>query len=251
MLNIAVVDDDEQSRELILSFLKKYEGEYGEKIVPSCFADGKEFIFREEKKFDVILMDIAMPEMNGMDAAKKLRSRDPFVPLIFITNLSQLAIKGYEVDAMDFIVKPVSYYNFATKLKRAIDTAHKQADMSISFFTKDGYVKIFVNDIVYVDVFGHTVTYHTVNGDFSVRGTLTEVENMLEKRDFSRSDTCYIVNLNYVTKIEGNSVFVGDAELTVSRHRKKAFLQDLTRFVGSNNGIDVRRAHGKRDVDGE
>ena len=61
MLNIAVVDDDEQSRELILSFLKKYEGEYGEKIVPSCFADGKEFIFREEKKFDVILMDIAMP----------------------------------------------------------------------------------------------------------------------------------------------------------------------------------------------
>ena len=114
MRNIAIVDDDENIRQQLQSYLKKYTENFGEDFVVSEFSIPEAFLTNYKSNYDVVFMDIDMPGMNGLQAAKRLRELDEKVVLIFVTNLAQYAIKGYEVAATDFVVKPVEYSKFET-----------------------------------------------------------------------------------------------------------------------------------------
>ena len=110
MLRIAIVEDDEKYADLLQEYLKKYGEERSEEFCCVMHKNAVVFLNNYKANYDIVFMDIDLPHMNGMTASQKLREVDKQVVLVFVTNLAQMAIKGYEVNAYDFIVKPVSYY---------------------------------------------------------------------------------------------------------------------------------------------
>lgn len=120
IVHIALVEDDVKAAETIQKYLDRYEAENQIKFDVTTFSNAIPLLENYTADYDIIFMDIRMPYMNGMDAAHRLRAIDSKVILIFITSLTQYAVAGYEVEALDYIVKPVNYYDFALKLARAI-----------------------------------------------------------------------------------------------------------------------------------
>ena len=113
------------------------------------FSDGASFIDEYTGGFQIVLMDIAMPNMNGLETARRLREIDDVVCLIFITSLSQYAIRGYEVSALDYVVKPLSYDLFKIKLAKAI--SHLNKDTIYTVKIPNGVQKIRLSDLVYIE----------------------------------------------------------------------------------------------------
>lgn len=121
MIRIAIVEDEAHYKDQLAEFLRKFEQELGEHIEIATYADGDEFVEDYKAQFDIILMDVQMRFMDGMSAAEEIRKMDSEVVIMFITNMAQYAIKGYEVDALDYILKPISYFQFSQRLNRVIE----------------------------------------------------------------------------------------------------------------------------------
>lgn len=173
-----------------------------------------------------------MPHMDGMEAAKKIHQADQALGIIFVTNMAQYAIRGYEVDAIDFIVKPVSYYVFADKLEKAIRYSKRNAEKDFILQTEDAIIRLTCSQIFYIEKDKNYLLYHTAQGDFRVRGTMTALEEELNREGFSKCINGCLVNLKYVTKFGKDTVWIQDTPLPVSRNRKKEFREDFMRYLG-------------------
>ena len=135
MLRVAVAEDNPKDRERLLSFLKKYGEEKDVQIEVAEYTDGSELLDQYRPCYDVIFLDVEMPQMDGMKAAEKIRETDEEVILIFITNMAKYAIRGYEVQALDYVLKPVKYEAFTVKMDKVKRLAEKKKDKSISIKT--------------------------------------------------------------------------------------------------------------------
>ncbi len=120
MLHVAVVEDNDRDAEYLLSPLKRYGRENNMEIEAKRYVNGILFLEQYRGDFDLVFMDIDMPAMNGMNTAKALREMDAHVVLIFVTALARFALNGYEVDAFDFIVKPLQYNFFSSNMSSAV-----------------------------------------------------------------------------------------------------------------------------------
>ena len=125
MLKIAIVEDYEQTARDVQEMIQRYAQEHHLDTECRWFPDGEEiaavYESGEKNPFDIVLLDIEMRQTNGMDAARRIRDRDKKVVLSFITNMAQYAIHGYEVNALDFILKPVEYFPFSMRLDRMVE----------------------------------------------------------------------------------------------------------------------------------
>ena len=119
MYNIAIIEDERDAAQLIRSYLDEYSKSSGEQFTVYEFSNAVRFLENYTAKYDIVFMDIELPDMNGMEASRRLRMMDKDVILIFVTNMAQCAVSGYEVEAFSFIVKPATYNNFVMKLERA------------------------------------------------------------------------------------------------------------------------------------
>ena len=230
MINIAVVEDDSLFYKELLAYLDKFQREENVRFSVTRFCNGLDFITKY-KPYDIVLMDIEMPLMDGMNAAVKLREMDQTVCLIFITNMAQYAIKGYEVDALGYMLKPIRYIDLSVKLKKAL----KRCDREESCITlsKGGVVlKIRLHEINYIEVINNLVIFHMETGDYDEHRTLKSVEEALKGHPFSRCNNCYLVNLEKVSGVSKNEVMVGGKRLQISRSRKKDFMNALTMCLG-------------------
>ena len=126
MFNIAIVEDQEETRESLNRFVRQYAQEQGLQVEISLITDGAEIAEHYTPGFDIIFMDVEMPRLDGFGAAEAIRAVDADVVLVFVTNMAQYAIRGYEVDALDYVLKPVNYYQFCTKLSRAIQRVQRR-----------------------------------------------------------------------------------------------------------------------------
>lgn len=120
MIHIAIVEDEEKYRKQLREYIEQYCEKSGKQIQTSFFQDGEDIIENYTADFDLIFMDIQMRFMDGMTAAREIRKLDKKVILMFITSIATYAIEGYEVDALDYILKPLSYNMFEQKLNRAL-----------------------------------------------------------------------------------------------------------------------------------
>ena len=120
MIRIAVAEDEKSYRDTLKEYLERYQKESGRGIEVTFYTDGDGLVEEYYMQYDIILMDIQMKFMDGMSAAREIRNKDPEVVIIFITNMDQYATKGYEVEAMDYVLKPVSYFMFSEKIERAV-----------------------------------------------------------------------------------------------------------------------------------
>ena len=142
MIRIAVVEDEELYAEQLQNYISKYAEERKKQIKVTWFQDGEDIVSGYKGEYDIILLDIQMRFMDGMTAAEKIRELDSEVVLMFITNMIQYAVRGYEVDAMDYVVKPVEYFAFLQKLDKAIGRIQKKTEVFLKVPVEDGVKKL-------------------------------------------------------------------------------------------------------------
>lgn len=232
MIRVAIVEDDSAERERLRACLRWLEESEGLQFHVTEFSTGTAFIGSFEGGYDLVFMDIEMPGMNGMETAKALRKTDASVLLIFVTNMAQYAIDGYEVDALDFILKPVNKYSFAIKMKRALSRIPEQSEEFIPVKVEGELRKLSISSIRYLDMDGHYVVYHTAEGDLAEYGTLKEAYGKLNRPSFAFVNRSCLVNLYHVSAVSKNSVTVGDRQLDISRPQRKSFLAAMSDFMG-------------------
>lgn len=229
---ISIVEDDHAAMESLCRMLEKFAAEYHEKVIIRKFYNAITFLTDYKSDYDIVFMDIEMPMMNGMEAAKKLRKLDTKVILYFITNMAQYAIKGYEVGALDFIVKPVTYPQLKMKLERALVEMKRNDSEKIVISHKDGTIRIAVRDIFYIESVGHHICYHTIYGNYEIYGTLKGALNDIHDPLFVHCNRCYVVNIRYVREIRQQEVLVENDRLQISRLRYQPFLQAINEYMG-------------------
>ncbi len=219
MLYCAVVEDEQENRSIMNAYLQRFSEEMRYWVRPFFFSDAASFLACE-RAFDLVLLDIRMPGMNGMDAAHILRERDKEVQIIFITSLAAYALQGYEVGALDFIVKPVSYADFALKLMRAIGRLPDRRTY-IRIHGRGTMQRLCTDDIYYLESEEHDVIYHTTDGPVRRRARLSDCEKELPK-EFCRTNTCYVVNLLHVSALIRDELLVNGERLRISGPRMAA-----------------------------
>lgn len=234
MYRIAVVEDEKEFSDQLQEYILQYGKEHEMEFQVSLFFDGTEIVENYQPVYDLILLDIEMPKMNGMDAAEKIRETDEDVTLMFITNMAAYAIRGYSVGALDFVMKPINYYTFSMKLTRALKRVKKKELKPIVLNLPNGMKKMEAKEIYYVEVQNRMLHYHTTEGELILRGTLQSAEEMLAEYPFAKCNHWYIVNLMHVSEVRKNMAVVGSFELEISRRNKAAFLKSLTEYMGGN-----------------
>ena len=236
MIRIAIVEDDDDTRKELEAQLQHYAHSKGLLFSIAMYGNGLVFLSDIKESFDIVFMDIAMPNLNGMEVAKKLRERDERAVLVFVTNMAQFAIKGYEVDACDFILKPVDFNLLSTKMTKILRcvSANKKIQDTILLHYYDQVRNVCVADIRYVEVRGHLMMVHLEHEIIEVRKTMSSLEKELKSFGcFFRIGIGYLVNGFYVTAVDEYICYVGNDALPISRSRKKSFMKDLTVFLGN------------------
>lgn len=232
MIRIAIVEDETLYAEQLKSYLKRYEEEQGQTFSIRIFSDGDEIVHKYRSDFDIILMDVEMKFMDGMTAAEEIRRVDTEVVIIFITNMAQYAIRGYAVDALDYVLKPVSYFAFSERLKRAIERMRRRESKCIMVNIKGGTVRLNIANIFYVDSEGHTLILHTILGNYETTGTMREMEEKLRGMNFCRGNKGYLINLQHVDGVQDGCALVRGEKLLLSRAKRKEFMEALTEYWG-------------------
>ena len=233
MIRTAIVEDDSLYREELQELLARYSREKGETFRVTPFTDGEQIAREYAPEFDLILMDIEMGAMNGMEAAKKIRGADEEVTIIFITNMPQYAIEGYRVGALDYILKPVSYPAFEGSLARAISHMKKQEEHYLIIHMKNGSRKLPLSRVLYIDVMDHDLCYHTLDGEFMTKASMRSVLQTLEGEPFFQCSKGYVVNLAHVEGFQDTDLLVGGERVQVSRARRKPLLDALNDYLDS------------------
>lgn len=232
MIRIAIVEDDKQVQQQLVDYIRRYERQFGRMFDLVLFDDGDEIVSNYHPVYDIILLDVQMSRMDGMAAAEAIRRVDQDVILIFITNMAQFAIRGYAVDALDYVLKPVPYFAFSQQLQKAVNRLKRMQRAFLAVPVEGGMRRVSVDSIYYLESEGHSVHFYTESGDFPSPGTLKSFETQLSGKSFARCNSGYLVNLAQVTGVQQNMVQVGPYELQISRPKKKSFLEALTDYIG-------------------
>lgn len=231
VIRVAVIEDDRTSLARIKELLRRFEEENACHFEIAEFRDGDEIVENYRADYDFLLMDIELPLLSGMSAAEEIRNRDADVGIIFVTNSTQYAIRGYRVGALDYLVKPVDYASFSETMKRALIYRNTRNDQFLMLNVRGGRQKIRVRSIRYVEVRDHDLTYHTLEGDIETRGTFREAEQRLTPEGFFRCNKGILVNLAYVDGVEGLDICMGKDRIRLGNNRKKAFMDALNEYM--------------------
>lgn len=238
MLNIAVVEDDNEQAQVLIGYCERFAHENSIEFHLDHYLDGVSFLARQSDFFDIIFMDIMLDGINGMETARRLRASNRRSVLIFVTNMAQFAVMGYEVNALDFIIKPVTYPHFQMKLRRAVEIVRSRSGIMITVSKgKGGTIwQVSSEDILYLEVKGHALYIHTGSEVIQCWEPLSVLEKKLSGQWFSRCNNCYLVNLKYIKAFSGYTVTMRDgSELLVSHPKRRQFLQELTAYMGEGN----------------
>lgn len=229
---IAIVEDNDEDYAEIENCLNAYSRMNHVILRLTRFAYGEAFLSELRHPFDIVFMDVQLRGMNGLEASRKFRENYPETVLILITCNESYAINGYEIEANDFILKPVHYALLESKLRKAINCVRaNNAAVAVTISRKDSTSVIFARNICYIEIFSHSLVFHTIAEEITGYGTLNKVEEQLKDYGFARCSSCCLVNLKYVSGISGDeiSLYTGDT-LHMSRFKRKPFLETLARY---------------------
>ncbi len=236
MPKVIIVEDEAEHAKRLELLLKAYQRKHKDCVFDIRQYDNPHrFLAEYACEADIIFLDIQMPDIDGLKVAKKIREIDTRVMLIFTTALAQYAIAGYEVQAFDYVLKPLSEEMFEAKLNRALRVLnHNHDEKWIDIKTKTETRRIPVNQVTYIEVDNHDIIIHTTNAYYRHWGNLKEYEQKLSPLHFVRCNTCYLVNLKYVLCIRDDNVQVGENVISISRSKRKDFLVAFAKYKGGS-----------------
>lgn len=230
-LSIAVVEDDPQSRRLLCEYLRKAAEEENLTCSVTDYSDGEIFLNGYTPKYDLIFLDIELPIMNGLKAAQIIRKTDKEVGIIFVTRMAQYALNGYEVNAIDYIVKPITYESFVYRFRKALSYCTVHSGHDIVLEQAEGLIRIPCREIYYLEKDKNYIIYHTGQGEFKERGTMSDKLGELAEDGFSLCNSGCLVNLRHVQRLHQSTVWVNNTALPVSRGKWKAFTNELIGYM--------------------
>ena len=216
-LKIAICDDEQKQIEYLKSAVEAWAEQKQHSVAVSTFLSAEAFLFEydEDKSFDILLLDVEMEKISGIELAKKIRKDNLRAEIIFITSHFEFYGEGYEVDALHYLIKPVSAEKLETVLDKAVGKLQTEAP-SVIIISDGETMKIPETDILYVEAFKHYITIHTKTKEYMVKESISAFEERLSE-GFFKIHRSYIVSLRYITKISRTSVTVGGVELPLAR----------------------------------
>lgn len=233
-MKIIVLEDEKAVADKLCDYIGRYCSESNVPVEVQVFPDAFELLENYHADADILFMDIQLPVMNGMEAAKKIREKDEKVLIVFVTNLAQYAVEGYEVNAFDFILKPVEYDGFRMRFGRVLkELEHRSPDSFININSKSGFRRINLSDLLYVEVINHDLIFHCrEEGELRTRGTMKRLAESLASECFALCSNCYLVNLAHVKQADKTAVLSDGTELPISRNSRKQFFGEMAKYLG-------------------
>ncbi|WP_445721417.1 LytR/AlgR family response regulator transcription factor [Flavobacterium sp.] len=223
-----VIDDERIAREGLNQFIKEFD--FLENM--GCFSNAHLALEKlKTETIDLIFLDIQMPLFNGLEFAKMIIDMPSMI--IFTTAYSEFALKGYKVNALDYLLKPIFFDDFKAsvlKAKKMYDLMLRQEDiMKPLFFKENGIlVKVPLTQILYIQSMQNYIEIHLENRKrIIVHHTLKSILNQLPKEYFSQIHKSYIVNTKYITHIDGVTLYLKEINLPIARNRKEGLLRIL------------------------
>ena len=248
---IAICEDQEKERIQLKENLKKILAEYMknknvienrveiknkievENIIIEEFESAEELLKYDLSKIDIFLMDIMMGEMNGMDAAKKIREMNIDSEIIFITGNVEFVRDGYKVNAYRYILKPVEIEELRESIISCFAELGKKKGKFIVLSRKGEMEKLKIDDIDYIEVIKREIIVHKNGEEVEYTGTSIEkLEEKLEDFKFFRCHKSYLVNLDKVDLIKTGEVVVNGKSVPVSKYRAKDLKREFTAILG-------------------
>ena len=223
MLKIAIAEDETSAQTALKEYLDRWQAENGQPVQAVFFESGSQLLENIPQGLQLALLDIQMPGLSGMETARRLRETLPELEIVFITSLTGYALESYEVAALDYLVKPVSYPRFCR--------ISQQTEHILTIKNNDGVFRLRAKRLVYVEVFSHRLVLHTTEGVVSYSGTLAALEKDLGN-GFFRCHSSFLINLEHVTRLDGADVVLGSERLPVSKYRRKMLLAALAACWG-------------------
>lgn len=226
---IAICDDEQNQIEYITSIVASWSAHEGHGCEIRTFASAEAFLFEyeEDKAYDILLLDVEMKNINGIELAKCIRKDNNRAEIIFITSHFEFVGEGYEVDALHYLIKPIS----AEKLTQVLTKAAEKISVeppSVVISCEGETVKLYEADIRYVESFLHYIVIHTKDKEYKIKENISVFENRVSD-DFYRIHRSYLVSLKHITRISRTSVNIGNTELPLSRGKyddiNRAFIQ--------------------------
>lgn len=233
MIKIAICDDERRFVDQIRDILEEYCEEIGQMVYIERFYDGRMLLDQYSCRFDMIFLDIRMPQIDGMEAAKRIRGRDPDVTIIFLTSILDRAIDGYRVKAANYLKKPVKKEQLIHEIDVWIENTRMKKQECLLVDNKEGQFRIPIGSISYVETYGRNLLIHTEKQEIVCYKKLKQIKERLEPYGFAQSHKSILVNMSYVNNIEGNEIIlITEDKLQVSRSMKKEFMQQLAVYLG-------------------
>lgn len=234
MKNIAIIDDDERDISNLSEHLKRYFAEKNIAVNIDLYRNATMFLERFDHQFNLVFFDIEMPELDGISLAKAIREKDEVVRIIFVSNHPKYAIEGYGLNALSFLVKPITYESLFLKMNSILPIIDVEEEKQISFKNRDSLKTIYVKDIVNASVKGHYIDIYLSDGsEFETRGPLGVLEDQINSNLFAKSSHSDIINIKFIKQIEDNSVVLNNGKkIGITRSYKKEFMEAVLAYFG-------------------
>lgn len=228
-MRIGICDDEKEIRRLLGSKVQKLYGEAEISFYPSGEA------LLADKVPDILLLDIQMPGLSGMEIARKLREHGSKVIIIFITAIEEYVYEAFDVEALHYLVKPFTDDKFKSVMGRAVRQwehrkKHREKEgKSIVLMVKGVHVKVSIEDIIYAEVFNRKVIIHKLNEDIEYYGKMKELEKAAGE-DFFRPHRAYLVNFKYVEKYNSSTIYLEKGTALMSKQKFPEFVKRYLKY---------------------
>lgn len=232
MIKIAICDDDKNTLQELVNYIRLYEKENLTEFDIYDYLSGEDLLQNYRMDFDIIFLDIKMNKINGIETARIIRLKDPNIPIFFLTSIKKYALYGYELNVINYLIKPLSYNKFRRELSKAL----YQVQISKQFVViknDSGYFKIYFNSILYIESYNRSTLIHREQEKIISSHNMKQIEGILDSALFFRCHTSYIVNFKYVRDVIGNDIFLSNnIHIPLSRKKKKQFLEAWLEYLG-------------------
>lgn len=237
-MRICLVDDDSTQLDYLKSIINKWASLKDIHVDISFYHSAEEMLFENDKSypFDMIVLDIQMDKINGVELAKRIREYDKDVIIAFVSGIADYVFEGYEVQAVRYILKPVDEKKIF-ELLNIIEIKQNSEERYIIINLSGDKKRINHRDIIYVESMGHYVTFYLDDEEYDCKYNISELLIELADSGFVKTHRSYLVNLKYVERITKSScLMTNKQEIPLSRSSYKEVNQ---KFIEYYKGITL------------